>query len=107
MDQISTWKKKVIMTNLEGLMKHGKRMWITTPCYWSSENLWVAYTFGEKGEISQRVRRWPTPKRMKYVNIMNNFHWDEMEISLDDQTCILMIFKYLRDDSYKCNIRIT
>ena len=31
MDQISTWKKKVIMTNLKGLMKHGKRTWITTP----------------------------------------------------------------------------
>ena len=31
LDQISTWKKKVIMTNLEGLMKHGKKTWITTP----------------------------------------------------------------------------
>lgn len=30
MDQIPTWKKKVIMTDLKGLMKHGKRTWITT-----------------------------------------------------------------------------
>lgn len=63
--------------------------------------------FRRKGWNIQRDLEVTYSEKSKLCKYMDVFHWVEMEIPPNDQSCILMVFKYLGDDYFKCHIKIT